>query len=84
MGDHNYKLLTGDLLQYIHDLNACACIKSTRGLVSKEYFRIVYKSTCDSNSLHLSAGKLCGTLVKLVAKSNSFKSLCGSFSSFLL
>ena len=80
VGDHNNKSLSRDLTDKLHYLHAGDRVKRARRLVGKKYLGLVYKRTCDSNSLALTARELIRTLVILVGETNLIKSrLCPSY-----
>ena len=73
MGDHDDQPVPGYLLQYGHDLGAGLCIKSSRRLIRQDDIRVVYESTRDRDSLHLTARHLGRSLVYLIAQSDLLK-----------
>ena len=55
MCNHDDELVARDLLEQIHDLNACCGIQGTGGLIGEDDLRIIYEGPGDGNSLHLTA-----------------------------
>ena len=53
--NHNHKAVLGDFLEKIHNLNTGICIKCSCRLIREKDVRIIDKSSCDRNSLHLTA-----------------------------
>ena len=84
MSYHNYKSLGGDFLDKLHYLYGGYSIKRTRGFICKKYFGIVDKSTCNSNSLTLTARELIGLLVILAGKTYSVERIFSSLDPLLL
>ena len=74
MGDHYHQLACRYLLEYRHDLGTRLRVQSPCRLISKYDIRIVDQSSCDSNTLNLTAGHLSRQLVDLIAQTYLFKS----------
>ena len=67
MSYHNNKPVLRNLFKKLHHLNTCLAVKRPCGFIGKEDIRVIYKRSCNGNSLHLSAGKLTRALVDLLA-----------------
>ena len=81
MGNHNNQPILGYFLEYFHYLYTGFGIQCTCRLISQNYIRIIYKRSCNWNTLHLSAGHLAWFLVKLISQSYFFQSFfCTLFS----
>ncbi len=72
MGDHYDKLVVRYLFEYLHYLHAGGRIKRAGRLVGKNDIRVVDKSPGNRHSLHLSAGKLVGLLMYVLAQTHVF------------
>ena len=81
MCDHDDELVPGNLLEKLHDLYARRGVESAGGLVSKDNVGVVYKSSCDGDTLHLSAGELIRFFLKLIAETYVLKSFDGAAAS---
>ena len=55
MGNHDDQTVLGNLLEYLHDLNAGLGVKSTGRLIGKDNVGIVDQSSGYSHTLHLTA-----------------------------
>ncbi len=82
VGDHQNESVFRYLFEDIHDLNAGFRIKCTGRLIGKDDVGIGDQSSCDGDSLTLTAGKLVGFLVYLVVKSDFGQSIDRFLSSF--
>ncbi len=78
MRDHDDKSVFGNFLEKLHNLNTCLGVECARRLVCKKNIRLVYKRSCDSNSLHLTARKLIRSLIYLCSESDLFQSRLGT------
>ena len=70
MRDHDNELILGYFLEYLHYLHARVRVERTRRLVGKQNVGVVYKRSCDGNSLHLAAGHLVRLLRELIAQTD--------------
>ena len=82
VGYHYYQAVFGYFFEKLHYLNAGFAVQSPRGFVGKYYFGIVYYCTGNRHSLHLTARKLIGKLVKLISQPHSFKRVYRPFAFF--
>ena len=70
VGNHDNKSVFCDLLKKVHDLDARLGIECARRLICKKDLRVIYKSSRNGNSLHLTARHLIRLLVSLLAESH--------------
>ena len=84
MSYHNNKPVLCDLLEHFHYLNAGIAVQCAGRLIRKKNIGIIDQSSGNSNSLHLTAGKLIRTFMLMLFKSYLFKGFNSSFSSFRL
>ena len=70
MGNHNNETVFCNLLQKIHNLHACLCIKCTGRFIRKQNLRIIDQCTRDCHTLHLSTGHLIWLFMDLATESN--------------
>ena len=73
VGDHHDQTIACDLLEQIHDLETCLGIQRAGRLVRQKDIGIVYQRTGDRDTLHLTAGKLGGSLVDVFLESDLFE-----------
>ena len=73
VGHHDYKTVFRNLFQKIHDLNTGFRIQSAGGLIRQQNIRVIDQRSCNSHTLHLTAGHLVGALVQLVSQSHVLK-----------
>ena len=77
MGYHYHKALLCNLFQKLHNLNAGIRVQGPGRFIREKNLRVIDQGTGNGYSLHLSAGHLTGTLVKLGAKPHFLKSFFG-------
>ena len=70
VGNHDDQTVFCDLFKKVHDLDARLGIECTRRLVCKKDLRVIYKSSRNGNSLHLTARHLIRLLVGLLAEAD--------------
>ena len=75
MRHHDDQLVCRDLLQDLHDLHRGLRIQRARRLVGQQDIGIIDQGARDGHALHLSAGKLVGLFVDLIAESDLFQRL---------
>ena len=80
--NHDNQTVFCDLFEEVHDLYARLCIERARRLVCKKDLGVVYKGSCNSDSLHLAAGHLVRLLMCLLSESDLLQSLKGLLLAF--
>ena len=78
MGDHDHQTVFGHFLEQLHDLHTGLAVQRAGGLIRQDDVRVVDQGPGDGYPLHLTAGKLVGLFVCLVAQSHLFQSLFGA------
>ena len=81
--NHDDQTIVGDLGEQVHDLNARFGIERAGGLVCQQDLGVVDKRAGDGDALHLTAGKLAGALVDVVAEADLLQRLDGTLLALL-
>ena len=75
VGNHDHQTVPGHFLQQIHDLHAGFAVQRAGGLVCQQNIRIVYQSSGNGHTLHLSTGHLIWLLMELITQAHILQSL---------
>ena len=73
--DHDHEAVAAELLQDLHDLNGGLRVEGARGLVGEDDLGVVDDRAGDGHALHLSARKLVGLFVEVVAQAHTAQGL---------
>ena len=84
MRDHDYELVLGYLLEYLHDLHARFRVERAGRLVGQQNIRVVYQCAGYGDSLHLASGHLIRLFAELIAETDLFERLHRSFAPLCL
>ena len=79
VSDHDDEAIARDLAKKVHDLHGRGGVEGTRGLVGEKNLGVVDEGACNSDSLHLPAGKLARFLVHVFAKAHFGEGIEGAF-----
>ncbi len=82
MGDHDDELVLANFLDQFHNLDGCLTIESAGGFIGEKNIRLIDQSSCDGDSLALSAGELVWHLLIETFQPDLVEGFSGSFGSF--
>ena len=83
MGDHDDELVTADLPENLHDLDAGLAVQRACGLICQDDIRIVHEGAGDGHPLHLAAGELVRPLLQLILQADTGQDLDGPAAALL-